>query len=368
MFRLNHLTEFAIGEDNRDRFLANQQPPVLNANRSFQSYVGKTLYNDPDIALDLFNLHYSSGYHDCTVQATKLAQADVFKKVSYLSDRRTLRKLVGNRCVQLPPNSFYLKREDFEIIAEKTIEGMLIIGCRHRYEESPKGVGCSFERLVTRPTEIDTRNYRVSFMQINEDVRDEDKRNYLLIRSEADAVNKSFETVELKTKKLPNNPRYGTGLNEDYYLNLYVQMALSDTNKVVIALHKDGRIGQVLEHNLDEVCLKAGLRSSAVKSMFERLLTTLELITSKIPAGRQAIVNSFASGDLQINLCPPNTYDLPLLSAEGRSLLSSEEVDEKGRQDKGGEGEVSAVNDEKVGEDDKGNVENLIFTFAKTNI
>ena len=310
--KIIHLIDFAVGKDPEDRFLPNHMPPSLIA--SIQNCKGRVLYDDPKIVEDLFHRHYEQAYHDCTVQAANLAVKDLLSKIVYISDRRTLRKIVGNGCVKLPENSFYVKAEDFQIMAEKTSTGTLILGCRHRYEETPGGVGKSFERLVTGIEDECTRNYRLSLLPI-------DSNSHLLVRHEVDAVSSDKLTVELKSKKLPKNPRHGDGTSIDYFLNLYIQMVLSRTPKVVIAFHRDRKIEKIQELSQEEVRRKAQLTKHDVELMFQKLHDRLELIKDYIPEGRQADVQCSSIGEVSVKLRPRDSFDLPLLSPEARLLF-----------------------------------------------
>lgn len=314
--KIIHLTDFAIGKDPEDRFLPNREPPRLVP--SLLNFKGRVLYDDPNIVEDLFHRHYEQAYHDCTIQAANLAEEGLLSKLVYISDRRTLRKIVGNGCVKIPENSFYLKAEAFQVMAERTSTGTLILGCRHRYEETPGGVGKSFERLATGIEDECTRNYRLSLLPIDED-------SHLLMRHEVDAVSSDKLVVELKSKKLPKNPRHGDGTSVDYFLNLYIQMVLSNTPRAIIVFHRDRKIEIIQELSQEEIRRKAMLTKDNVKLMFQKLYEKLELIKDYIPEGRQGNVQCSSSGEISVQLCARNSFDLPLLSTAARALFDGDQ-------------------------------------------
>ena len=125
----------------------------------------------------------------------------------------------------------------------------------------------------------------------------------------------------MKSKKLPKNPRHGDGTSIDYFLNLYIQMVLSRTPKVVIAFHRDRKIEKIQELSQEEVRRKAQLTKHDVELMFQKLHDRLELIKDYIPEGRQADVQCSSIGEVSVKLRPRDSFDLPLLSPEARLLF-----------------------------------------------
>jgi hypothetical protein len=307
--QLNNLS-FAITDSKE--FIPSCPPPLITLPRK----TPVTVVDIPTIWPDHHYLHYENRFHDSTVNALRTSDepiVEVLHGVRFVSDRKSLRRLVVNNCLSLPPNSFYCKKDSFTLMAEK-INGTIFLGGETRYEPAAGSYGQGFEELLTQRfhrgnvANITTNYCMVQYSLMN-------KVN-CIVRYEADGINSEGDVEELKCKKKPN-PRYG--LSEDYFLNMWIQMALSRTTRVHIGLHRDGRVDEIMSLSLDQVQQRANLSTEAANRCWSSLQKMLERLYDRIPEGSQARINCEANGT--VTIVPSSA--LPLLSSNARRVLSA---------------------------------------------
>ena len=184
-----------------------------------------------EIKKDYFSLYYEKCFHDCTLKALERLYGDLHSigpLFQFLSDRRTLRKIVTNCCIDLTciQNPYHCKRQDFDVMVEK-LNGTLLIACSARYDEMIGGYGQSFEENMSEASASGARliTYKVAKMVLGNQI--------CAIRFEVNAVNERGELVELKSIKYHNFNRLE---NKDFFLHIWIQMVLSNTPFVKIGI------------------------------------------------------------------------------------------------------------------------------------
>ena len=84
-------------------------------------------------------------FHDCTVISLGRDVSDSVNilngiKPGIVSDRKCLRKLFINSCIALPTNSYYCKKDNYDIVVEN-INGSIYLAGKDRYDVAPGGYG-----------------------------------------------------------------------------------------------------------------------------------------------------------------------------------------------------------------------------------
>ena len=199
----------------------------------------------------------------------------------------------------------------------ENLNGTLLIACMVRYEEEKGGYGQSFEEKLTHSPVHGNRmaTYQVCKLDLGSQT--------CAIRFEVDAVNQHGELVELTSKKKPN-PRYGLG--PDFFLNIWIQMVLSNTPHMKLGVHDQGLLHEVVDCSAEEVQRKAGLPDGAVAAaqLFRRLSDVLANMRAQVAEGRQAVFKftsqSFFSYTA-VEITKAKTFSLPLVSPEMRAAV-----------------------------------------------
>jgi len=293
------VAEFAI--DANDGFLPGYAaaPLILNPSPARVN----NLIDDQTIARDYLNLHFGNKFHDPTIMALEhsvgaASLRDRLKEYKIVTDRRSLRKLIMNECIDLPPNPYYCKKANVDLVAEK-INGTLYLAGLVHYQETPGGYGKSFETAMTNHTDgRDVKTYRMSKFSL--------KDMPVLVRYEVDARESTTgRTAELKCKKEPN-PRYG--FSADFYLNIWIQMVISNTHVVRIGLQKDGRLSKITDYSLSEMQQHASLSNAQVERCFAKLTNLLSQCYDRIADGKKVIIRM--SGTVGVNVRIANSSDV----------------------------------------------------------
>lgn len=263
--------------------------PVLEA-----SMIGKAFRIEEVAAMEHDPLHelYSEAFFDPSIaaidddsDASSEHLRSVLDQVQLISDRHSLRYLL--KCCSKPlPDAFYSKRKHFTLVATK-IGGRLILREEGRsWGPEPGGYGrgfsdamlsfddCTDESVLALAGHM--RYYRL--LKTNLDGFG------MLIRFETDAVSSDRETIELKSRKLPN-PRYPLGV--DFFLNMWGQMALSNTNRVVIGYHSRGTMAKFDDLSLAQIQNKSNLSDAHAQAIFARLVDILRWLDTQVANGEQ---------------------------------------------------------------------------------
>ena len=323
--KFDSIGSFAVSED--DAFLPDVEPAQLKSVR-----LPIRLEDIQEIKRDYFSVHYKNCYHDCTLKALgrQLGELqNIGQLYQIVSDRRTLRKIVTNCCIDLRHinNPYHCKRQDFDVMVEN-LNGTLLIACMVRHEEEKGGYGQSFEEKLTHSPVHGNRmaTYQVCKLDLGSQT--------CAIRFEVDAVNQHGELVELKSRKKPN-PRYGLG--PDFFLNIWIQMVLSNTPHMKLGVHDQGLLHEVVDCSAEEVQRKAGLPDGAVAAaqLFRRLSDVLANMRAQVAEGRQAVFKFTSQSFLSytaVEITEAKTFSLPLVSPEMRAavLLQPSEEGKKG--------------------------------------
>lgn len=299
-----HLDELSFSMSNSSEFIPHSRPPLIQSTK-------RVPFSIEDISTvwpDHLTHHFADRFHDPTVLALRqgaIPVTEFLQDVQFVSDRKSLRRLVVNRCVALPPRPFYCKKETFVLLAEK-VNGAIFLGGETRYERAPGSYGQGFEEAMTHQfhrgnlANITTEYCVVKYSLMG--------KVGCLIRYEADGCNDRGEIEELKCKKRPN-PRYGLG--EDFFLNMWIQMSLSRTPRVHIGLHKDGRVDEIMTLTLEQVQECAKVSAQAAQMCWSNLQKTLTAIDQLIPDGCKGRIT-----------CPENGPITFALTSKSSSLLS----------------------------------------------
>lgn len=306
-----HLNQLSFSMTDSTEFIPNSKPSLIQSNKRVPFFI-------EDIATvwpDHLTHHFADRFHDPTVFALhqgKVPVPELLQNVQFVSDRKSLRRLVVNNCVTLPPKPFYCKKETFVLLAEK-INGTVFLGGETRFEPAPGSYGQGFEEAMTQHfhrgnTADITTDYCIVKYSLMGEVG-------CLIRYEADGCNARGEVEELKCKKRPN-PRYGLG--EEFFLNMWIQMSLSQTQKVHIGLHRDGRVDEIMSLTLDQVQANARITAQAAALCWSTLQRTLSAIHKAIPEGRKGRLTCREDGHISFS---PTSAPVPLLSPAARTIL-----------------------------------------------
>lgn len=292
-------------------FIPNSRPPLIQSNKR----VPFSIEDITTVWPDHLTQHYGDRFHDPTVLALQQGATpvvDLLQDVQFVSDRKSLRRLVVNRCVTLPPKPFYCKRETFVLLAEK-VNGTIFLGGETRYEQAPGSYGQGFEEAMTQQFHRgNTANITTDYCIVKYSLMDQVG---CVIRYEADGCNVRGEVEELKCKKRPN-PRFGLG--EEFFLNMWIQMSLSRTQRVHIGLHRDGRVDEVMSLTLEQVQERANVSPQAAQNCWSKLQSTLTAIGNLIPDGCKGRLTCSENGQLSFALTSRN---VPLLSPVARAIL-----------------------------------------------
>jgi len=147
------------------------------------------------------------------------------------------------------------------------------------------------------------------------------------IRFEVDAVNESGKLVELKCKTKPNT-RYGLGT--DYFLNIWIQMVLSDTPYLKIGIHDKGVLTTILNYSLQEVQREAGVNDKMKSVLFQKLNEIILSMHSRVDEGRQAVFTfTSQSPTFTCQVLKVNSFNLPLVSPEMRRRVLQHSIDQR---------------------------------------
>jgi hypothetical protein len=306
-----HLNELSFSMRDSSEFIPNSRPPLIQSNKR----VPFSIEDITTVWPDHLTQHYGDRFHDPTVLALRQGATpvvDLLQDVQFVSDRKSLRRLVVNRCVTLPPKPFYCKRETFVLLAEK-VNGTIFLGGETRFEQAPGSYGQGFEEAMTQQFHRgNTANITTDYCIVKYSLMGQVG---CVIRYEADGCNARGEVEELKCKKRPN-PRFGLG--EEFFLNMWIQMSLSRTQRVHIGLHRDGRVDEVMSLTLEQVQEHANVSSQAAQNCWSKLQSTLTAISNHIPDGCKGRLTCSENGQLSFALTSRN---VPLLSPVARAIL-----------------------------------------------
>eukprot|EP01039_Chlorochromonas_danica_P006018 gene6018-6628_t len=196
--------------------------------------------------------------------------------VNFVADRHCLRKLLLICCPEIP-NAFYSKRKDFSLVLRKHGDSEHVLtmqaASEDRWEAEPGSFGKGFELLMTSrrlsTVPADTKYYRLGKSVHN--------GFGVIVRYEVDAVDEGV-TVELKSKTTPN-PRYPVGI--DFYRNIWIQMALSNTQRIVIGYHRKGSCTSMETLTLPQVQRRAEFSDDAASKVLKKLFNFLQKLYNK---------------------------------------------------------------------------------------
>jgi hypothetical protein len=299
------IDSFAISEENP--YLENCLPPLIRLPRT----VPFQIEDVEDLQQDFFISHYNSCFHDCTLHGF-LQSGRCLDEIQIVSDRNCLRKLFSTFCIAPQGTAFYCKREDFTLMAEN-INGTIFLAKEYRYNPVQGSYGKGFE-LKLQVDLMPANYYRLIQYSLGE--------LNCLVRFQVDGRDEHDNSIELKSRKQPN-PRYGLG--EDFFQNIWIQMALSDTKQTIIGLHKNGRVEEIKLRTLHQLQQLAKISDSTVNQAKRELINQLQRIRDNISIGRQCRVHCFADGRMLFELIPPvgekDSFLLPLLSSRMRKQL-----------------------------------------------
>lgn len=192
--------------------------------------------------------------------------------VNFVADRHCLRKLLLICCPEVD-KAFYSKRKDFSLVLRKHGEHVLTMQDEDRWGAEPGSFGKGFELLMTSrrssTASADTKYYRLGKSVHN--------GFGVIVRYEVDAMDEGV-IVELKSKTTPN-PRYPVGI--DFYRNIWIQMALSNTQRIIIGYHRNGNISSIDTLTLPQVQSRAGFSDAAASKVLENLFNFLQKLYNK---------------------------------------------------------------------------------------
>ena len=289
--------------DDHTRFMLHEVAPAVR-----EPERGKRIPDVVEMGIDHIALHYSTGFHDCTIRALHETGRTPLEDSHVVTDRKTLRKLVMNGCVSLPTDPFYCKRELMTVMAEN-VDGVVFLGGTNRYDPAPGSFGRGFEQIATGHTASKTF-YRIEWMHFD-DVS-------TFIRCETDGVDAAGVAVELRCKKY--NPRYPP--NRDYYLNSWIQMVLSNTMTEIIGFHQNGRLSHTERLTLSQVQARAGVTDEDAARCMKRLGKYLARIRDGVPPGRQATITVAEDGHVVVRVLENKPH--PMFSSDTlRGLVNS---------------------------------------------
>jgi len=187
----------------------------------------------------------------------------------------------------------------------------------------------------------------------------------ILMRYEVDAIDPvTRETIEFKCKKLTKQKYARYGLNEDFFLNIWIQMMISNTAKVLIGLHEEGFLYQILDLSLAQIQAKAGLSSAQVTACLQKLASVLQRIVSGVQEGEQRIVRLFAASHRQPELLPNSDFNFRMFSTEMRAKLQQIKLQTKNKVKQ----EVKQANKVVAAVAAKADVEDVDTIFARLTL
>lgn len=309
--------EFGVSMENGLLFPVPSRPTlVANKPTPFRIEKVETDQEDP------VNFHFSNNPSDTTFQAIQ-PDDDLMLNANILTDRHCLRKILT--AVSPPvPNAVLCKKNAFTILVEK-IGGKVVLQKYNQLQDGaatwdviPGGYGEGFENAMVIPNEEikDMFYYRIAAYSLG--------GLNLLVRHEVDCLDAQGREVELKSNKCKKD-RYGNfyKLGQDFYLNLWTQMALADTKTVRIGRHTDGLVEQLITMSLSQVAQNAGVTEAYSTTYFKRMANVLRWMQQHLPEGAQGLVEHSGEGSDHLTMRLLAESDrLPCISDETRAKFA----------------------------------------------